>query len=74
MLHVGKLIKIPTEPLVRLRGAAPDSGSDAGASVSVTGVHKSEVVRSSERHDAWVAAERERAEAKKVNVTTLRRA
>jgi len=42
--------------------------------VSVTGVHKSEVVRSSERHDAWVAAERERAEAKKANVTTLRRA
>ena len=39
VLHVGKLIKIPTEPLVRLLGAAPEPGSDAGPGVSATGVH-----------------------------------
>ena len=39
VLHVGKLIKIPTEPLVRLLGAAPDPGPDAGDGVSATGVH-----------------------------------
>ncbi len=31
-----------------------------------------EVVRSSERYDAWLAAERERAEADGANVTALR--
>ena len=40
VLHVGKLIKIPTEPLVRLLGAAPEPGPDAGDSVSATGVHE----------------------------------
>ena len=39
VLHVGKLIKIPTEPLVRLLGAAPEPGPDAGGGVSATGVH-----------------------------------
>ena len=39
VLHVGKLIKIPTEPLVRLLGAAPEPGSDAGPGVSATRVH-----------------------------------
>jgi len=39
VLHVGKLIKIPTEPLVRLLGAAPETGSDPGAGVSAPGVH-----------------------------------
>jgi hypothetical protein len=39
VLHVGKLIKIPTEPLVRLLGAAPEPSSDAGPGVSTTRVH-----------------------------------
>lgn len=39
VLHVGKLIKIPTEPLVRLLGAGPEPGSDAGPGVSATRVH-----------------------------------
>lgn len=40
VLHVGKLIKIPTEPLVRLLGAVPEPGSDAGPGVSATPVHR----------------------------------
>ncbi len=43
VLHVGKLIKIPTEPLVRLLGAAPEPGSDAGPGVSATRVHGMDV-------------------------------
>jgi hypothetical protein len=39
VLHVGKLIKIPTEPLVRLLGAAPETGADAGPGASAPGVH-----------------------------------
>lgn len=37
--HVGKLIKIPTEPLVRLLGAGPEPSADAGDGVSAPGVH-----------------------------------
>ena len=39
VLHVGKLIKIPTEPLVRLLGAAPEPGSDAGPGEGASHVH-----------------------------------
>ena len=40
VLHVGKLIKIPTEPLVRLLGAAPEPSSDAGPGESASHVHR----------------------------------
>ena len=40
VLHVGKLIKIPTEPLVRLLGAAPAPSSDAGPGEGTSHVHR----------------------------------
>ena len=39
VLHVGKLIKIPTEPLVRLLGAAPAPSSDARPGEGTRHVH-----------------------------------
>ena len=39
VLHVGKLIKIPTEPLVRLLGAEREPASDAGPGQGASHVH-----------------------------------
>jgi hypothetical protein len=40
VLHVGKLIKIPTEPLVRLLGAEREPASDAGPGQGASHVHR----------------------------------